>query len=680
MADSNRPLRYRAFISYSHADEAIATRLHRRLERYRPPRGLKRDRDSAAASRIHPVFRDRDELAGAGQLSDAIEAALAQSAALIVICSPAAVGSRWVGEEIRRFRLHHAERPVLAFVVNGEPAADPCNDPEQAAFPLQLLLTDPADTSSPLQEPLAADARPQGDGFPTAFLKLVAGLLGVRFDQLRQRDLRRRQRLWTLAIAGSLLLSACFAVLAWQAIIARDAAREAQARAELELTSERQTRDFLLSIFELADAGKSRGNQVTVREVLDRAVARIDDTPFERPAIKSRFLATMGQAYDSLGINKRAAELLRYSLQELPDWDESQEAASQRIDSQLALADVLFNSGEYEASIHALDTVALLKTTLPVDPNKALTAVIRGDVLIQLEQDEDATLEFGRALDILDSSEVSSEDKARWKGRAHSGLALLQQYEGNFEEADAEFAKALNLLSQELGPSHPDTVTTRVSRASNAYFAGNMDVAKREWQHSLQIASKLYDPLSPDIGTLKNNLGRLALETDDLASAESMLNDAIASDRKFRTENFDDLAYPLNSLAMVKLAQGDADAARELLDEALLIAEAANHPILGPVLTHIADLDCESDPTAAAMAMAHRGLEISSARGDTSAWRLAEARLTLDYCRVRNSDRSVNRQQATADVETIREHFTADNVFTRRADVQLAAISSADDR
>src|SRR5690606_397528 len=98
--DDNRSLRYRAFISYSHVDEAIAARLHRQLERYRPPRGLKHGdgTDAAAPGRIQPVFRDRDELAGAGQLSDAIEAALDQSEALIVICSPNAVASRWVGE------------------------------------------------------------------------------------------------------------------------------------------------------------------------------------------------------------------------------------------------------------------------------------------------------------------------------------------------------------------------------------------------------------------------------------------------------------------------------------------------------------------------------------------------------------------------------------------------------
>ncbi|MCB1561193.1 MAG: toll/interleukin-1 receptor domain-containing protein [Xanthomonadales bacterium] len=674
MSDNRQTFRYRAFISYSHADEAIASRLHRRLERYRPPRGLRQTRNDPRPPRIHPVFRDRDELSGAGQLSDAIETALEQSEALIAICSPAAVASRWVGEEIRQFRSRHPERPVLAFVVAGDPSANPRESTGIAAFPIQLLVEDPYDHDSKLLEPLAADARPEGDGFNSAFLKLVAGLLGVEFDQLRQRDLHRRQRFWLVIAAASLMLSACFAVLALQAMRARDVAREARAKAELELASERQTRDFLLSVFEMADASKSRGNEATVREVLDRAVARIDATPFNRQAIKSRFLATMGQAYDSLGINKRAIEMLRESLTALPEEDQSHEAISQRIDSQLTLADVLLSTGDYVAAKKALDIVDATSRPSVSALQNALSATIRGDIESQLENDAESENCYLRALGIVDASEIPPEDEARLRGRLHSGLALLLLYAGNYEAADAEYVKSYDVLSKTLGENHPDTVTTMISRASNAFSAGDMDTARREWRHSLKIASKLYDPLSPYIGTLKNNLGRLSLETDDLSSAESMLNDAIASDRKFRTEGFDDLAYPLNSLAMVKLAQGDVETARKLLDEALSIAEAANHPILGPVLTHIAALNCQTQPTAEALAMAQRGFDISSTREDSSEWRLAEARLTLAFCQRQLGQPNIDRKQAHADVETIGKHFSAENVFTRRARTQLDAI------
>jgi hypothetical protein len=81
---SEAALRYRAFLSYSHRDEVAARRLHRQLEAYRVPRGLQRDGEGRAIlpPRLHPVFRDRDELASAARLSTVIEAALDQSEAL----------------------------------------------------------------------------------------------------------------------------------------------------------------------------------------------------------------------------------------------------------------------------------------------------------------------------------------------------------------------------------------------------------------------------------------------------------------------------------------------------------------------------------------------------------------------------------------------------------------------
>ena len=45
-----------------------------------------------------------------------------------------------------------------------------------------------------MAEPLAADAREGKDGKRNALLKLIAGIIGVPFDELRQRDRQRRIR------------------------------------------------------------------------------------------------------------------------------------------------------------------------------------------------------------------------------------------------------------------------------------------------------------------------------------------------------------------------------------------------------------------------------------------------------------------------------------------------------
>ena len=102
--------RYKAFISYSHSDEAWARWLHRKLEHYRLPRSV-RNGAQVGGGDLRPIFRDRDELASSGSLNAAILDALQRSDALIVICSPAAAKSRWVNQEISEFcRVQRADR------------------------------------------------------------------------------------------------------------------------------------------------------------------------------------------------------------------------------------------------------------------------------------------------------------------------------------------------------------------------------------------------------------------------------------------------------------------------------------------------------------------------------------------------------------------------------------------
>lgn len=203
---------FAAFISYSHADAGIAARLQRRLERYRLPKHVAGTGTDRALGR---VFRDREDLAAAPSLSAAITDALSRSAALIVICSPAARQSRWVAEEIALFRQLHSDRPVLAAVVDGDPAV---------ALPEAL--------GEGGVEPLAADLRPAGDGMALGFLKIVAGMAGVPLDTLIQRDAQRRLRRVTWITLGALSAMLAMGVMTAFALSARNEAARQRAQAE----------------------------------------------------------------------------------------------------------------------------------------------------------------------------------------------------------------------------------------------------------------------------------------------------------------------------------------------------------------------------------------------------------------------------------------------------------------
>ena len=206
--------RYWAFISYSHRDEQWSKWLHEGIETYKIPSSLvaRPLRGGSTPRRMFPLFRDREELPGAAELGAQIRQAIEQSLYLIVICSPRAAISSWVNREVQVFKALGREDRLLCLIVDGEPDAD-AHAGELECFPpaVRFKVNAAGELTNEPTQPIAADARPGKDGKNNAQLKLLAGMLGVGFDQLhqreRQRKLRRRVR---LTLAGVFALALVF--------------------------------------------------------------------------------------------------------------------------------------------------------------------------------------------------------------------------------------------------------------------------------------------------------------------------------------------------------------------------------------------------------------------------------------------------------------------------------------
>ena len=211
-------------MSYCHADEAWAGWLHKSLESYRVPKRLvgQAGLHGIVPEKLSPIFRDREELSSATDLTTKIKAAIAESDSLLVVCSPAAARSRWVSEEIRHFQSL-GKRRIYCVIVDGDPQS---TDPQQGCFPAVLLESD----DGLAHEPLAADVRKWADGKSLAKLKLAAGILGVRLDELRQREQQRKRKLRILAGVGIVAALALVLFTLQSRLAERDArlAQEAQ--------------------------------------------------------------------------------------------------------------------------------------------------------------------------------------------------------------------------------------------------------------------------------------------------------------------------------------------------------------------------------------------------------------------------------------------------------------------
>ncbi len=208
--------RYKAFISYSHRDRKTAEWLHRALETYRAPRALTKGRDGASTGALRPIFRDREELSAASNLSEVIRDALDRSDALIVLCSPNSAASRWVDQEV----AHVIDRGDVARIVCLITPETPADVTLDAVLPPALRAALPEGV-----EPLAVDLRPDADGRRLARLKIAARLLDVSLDQLVQRDARRRLQVMTAFTAAAVVVSVGMGAMTVVTLKSREVAR-----------------------------------------------------------------------------------------------------------------------------------------------------------------------------------------------------------------------------------------------------------------------------------------------------------------------------------------------------------------------------------------------------------------------------------------------------------------------
>jgi tetratricopeptide (TPR) repeat protein len=279
---------FAAFISYAHADAAAAAKLQAKLERYRLPKHIAVAHTGGTAA-LGKIFRDREDLAAAPSLSDAIRAAIAEAEALVVIASPEAKASRWVGEEIALFRALHPDRPILAALLRGEP---------DEAFP--DALTEGGN------EPLAADLRREGDGEALGFLKIVAGIAGVPLDALVQRDAQRRLRRVTWITGGALAAMLIMGVMTTLAIQARNEA--ARQRAEAEGLVE-----YMLT--DLREKLRGVGRLDVMEGVNKRALTYYGEQSIKGRLLKAQRLHAMGEDLEKQGELDKAAAKFRVAHQ-----------------------------------------------------------------------------------------------------------------------------------------------------------------------------------------------------------------------------------------------------------------------------------------------------------------------------------------------------------------------------
>ena len=666
--------KYWAFLSYSHRDAKWGGWLHKALESYRPPRqliGTAAER-GPVPKRLAPIFRDREELASATDLGASISEALSRSACQIVICSPSAARSRWVNEEILAFKRLGREDRIFCLIVDGEPnASDDPSQPEQECFPpaLRYRLGADGNLSTIRTEPIAADARAGKDGRGNAKLKLIAGILGVGFDALRQRELHRRQRQLLAIAAGALAGMVLTSGLAAAALIARATAQRQTVIAKREAETARQTTAFLVDLFRISDPSEARGNSLTAREVLDKGAAQVETQLTHQPQIQATLMDTLGTVYMGLGLYGQAKPLLETAAAKrraLPP-DEHAELAQ----SLSHVGDLLTLRAEYPGAESAYREAIALQRSLPNGERNDMVLAkslfglgteliergrypeaersLRDALALQQGLFADANEDTARTLQVL-ARAVNQRDlneaipmaqsavamqRALWGAQPHpdfaaglNDLGLMLYDKGDYEQSVRLLQESMAMNRRLLGEKHPEIATSLNNIANVLHDKGDLAGAESGYRQSLVMRQELLGHVHPLVAQTLNNLAFVYYDRGNVHAALDAESESLGIYRKLFPDDNPDVARIMNRLGYWLTETGEYAAADRHLEEALAMRRRLfenSNPEIASSLIHVAILQVATRKYADALASAHAAGEIFTEALSATNWKTALA-------------------------------------------------------
>jgi len=615
MASAEARPRYFAFISYSHADRRWADWLHRAIETWRVPSRLVGQRTATGVipRRLYPVFRDREELASATDLGRTVDEALACSANLIVICSPHAAASRWVDAEVRAFQRLGRQERIFCLIVDGEPnATDSTGGSEQECLVSSLRGTVDAEgrLTSERIEPIAADARAGRDGKVNAKLKLVAGLLGIGYDALKQRELHRRNRRLALVTAAAVLLTTLTSSLAIVAVLARNAADSAREAAE---RRQKQAEDLVGFMLGNLNDKLAQMSRLDIMEVVDdKAMAYFQGLPASD--LTDSGLAQRAKALEKIGVVRQEQGHLPAALESF--------AASARISG--ALADAMpqdaarqiaysrslafvgmthWNQGRLDAAQASFESArSALERAQPKEDKRQellfqLTLIDNdvGHVLEARGRIDEAEREYRSMLARCERLVAGTNVPTRWRiqlGSAHNNLGHVALLRGDLATAVAEYAAdyAIEAALLEHDPKNnnqrANTMRVHAIYGRTLAMTGAVDEGMRELQAAVDISAHL---LSVDPGQAEfqeyaalysSQLARLKRLSGDVGVAATLNAHSIAIFAALTRQDADNVywkqefAEAQTEQAAQSLASGQKQAAQFQAQSALVALDA----------------------------------------------------------------------------------------------------------
>lgn len=601
--------------------------------------------------RLLPVFRDREELASSADLGRELRRALNDASALVVVCSPNSARSQWVNEEIRAFAALGRRERILCLIIGGTAqAVKKGQSPDLECLPPALF--DGTD-----DQPLAADIRPGADDRATAKLKLLASILGVGFDELRQRENARRQRQLAAVAGGSAVGFLLMSGLAATAVLSRnEALHQRDIARQKTLTAERTT-GFVKSLFQVVDPSESRGDTLTARQILDRGAREIDQGLSGEPNVKADLSTTLGEVYATLGMIKSSEKILRSSLA-LPGL-----GPEARARQYAALGRTAWQGGEYERALQ-LNMQALAFAKQAGDLGEPLVPrILSGISYVQMRTGDHASAQANARRALAMDRRRGAEEIQIASDLEVVGQTLI--YGGELAAARAPLEQALAIRLRRQGAKHPLVADDLNTLGSIAYLADDTRAAERYFREALAGYESVLGDDHPLVASGLNNVARVLLERRAFSEADVLLRRALAINLSRVGEEADDLIFEYSNLGIAQRGLGRLEAADANFGKAESLARQRGHRNLAPILVERAEIACLRGRAQHGLKLTEEARPIMASKYPRDPWRVAWVDAVRGDCLGRQKvGRGASLLEASA--PTIRKRWAPTSLYGAR--------------
>ncbi len=256
-------------------------------------------------------------------------------------------------------------------------------------------------------------------------------------------------------------------------------------RANIEAKSAGALGEFWQDLFATADPNRSKGKDLSVRDVLDAGVTQLGSKLGDAPIARATLLLTIAKTYRQLSSMDSAKAALQQAKEIIGKSDQKKLL----IEVELELARVLADMGDAKDALLALARAKILQEAIAAPPlEQAVTLNIWGSILNDELDYKLAAEKLALALKLRIDNGASSTDIAG----STSNLAFALSKMGRLAQANKLFKQSYELRLKALGNLNVEVAFTQLNLARTERDLGRFSVADQALVDVLSVFKTLF--------------------------------------------------------------------------------------------------------------------------------------------------------------------------------------------